>query len=461
MPLGYPQQGPSDPFDSSNNPDGYDICIECRDDAYFPTPGHLRHAEDHIARLEATWAENATSLAERRPSSPPSRDANPPLSPTLLGLSNLHFGTPPSNSILRDKPTVRSRSASPPTTYRTTQPTNQGDRRSETPPVLPRPAPNSDAVIHLTFPSSPASNPHTTSQLLNMLTFLARYTRPTSASPSSSPSPSSMSPRTRGSVSYSVYKPSQPPTVSRPLKVLLHSLDGYTETSVLALSYLMHTIPCSLPEAYLELQVQRERSFFVCPGDLGVLRRIEANLGCADRSRKERESRREREKALEAAASRAVHKDSIAESEKAEVGRSGNAAASGRWSKWPGSWRTGSLSIPGPVASVLGAVGATTMATAADLPPNPNSTATSVGSRPMEPSNSGSSTPMPKNLPPVLRRARALTSPILPSSVDHQAWLSDPRFDGSFPSRVLPHVYLGNLCVFPASPVLLKADLRH
>jgi dual specificity MAP kinase phosphatase len=29
--------------------------------------------------------------------------------------------------------------------------------------------------------------------------------------------------------------------------------------------------------------------------------------------------------------------------------------------------------------------------------------------------------------------------------VDHQTWFSDPRFDGSFPSRVLPFLYLGNL----------------
>jgi dual specificity MAP kinase phosphatase len=28
---------------------------------------------------------------------------------------------------------------------------------------------------------------------------------------------------------------------------------------------------------------------------------------------------------------------------------------------------------------------------------------------------------------------------------DHQSWFNDPRFDGSFPSRVLPFLYLGNL----------------
>jgi dual specificity MAP kinase phosphatase len=53
-----------------------------------------------------------------------------------------------------------------------------------------------------------------------------------------------------------------------------------------------------------------------------------------------------------------------------------------------------------------------------------------------------------------MRRPRACTSPLLPSLVDdHQVWFDDPRFDGSFPSRVLPFLYLGNLCVSSSSSV--------
>lgn len=44
-----------------------------------------------------------------------------------------------------------------------------------------------------------------------------------------------------------------------------------------------------------------------------------------------------------------------------------------------------------------------------------------------------------------VRRARASTSPMLPSFLDHETWFNDPKFDGSFPSRVLPFLYLGNL----------------
>lgn len=44
-----------------------------------------------------------------------------------------------------------------------------------------------------------------------------------------------------------------------------------------------------------------------------------------------------------------------------------------------------------------------------------------------------------------LRRPRANTLPSFIS--DHQTWFDDARFDGSFPSRVLPFLYLGNLYV--------------
>jgi len=53
--------------------------------------------------------------------------------------------------------------------------------------------------------------------------------------------------------------------------------------------------------------------------------------------------------------------------------------------------------------------------------------------------NYGSSTPTTRQL----RRPRANTLPSFIS--DHQTWFDDTRFDGSFPSRVLPFLYLGNL----------------
>jgi hypothetical protein len=46
---------------------------------------------------------------------------------------------------------------------------------------------------------------------------------------------------------------------------------------------------------------------------------------------------------------------------------------------------------------------------------------------------------------PGYRRQRASTMPMMPTFTDHQSWFNDPRFNGSFPSRVLPFLYLGDL----------------
>ena len=52
-----------------------------------------------------------------------------------------------------------------------------------------------------------------------------------------------------------IVAPRQNPTSTRPKKVLIYSSDGYTESSVLALSLLMKEMALDLPGAYLELQV--------------------------------------------------------------------------------------------------------------------------------------------------------------------------------------------------------------
>ena len=491
-----------DPFDSSWNPQGWDICIECRDDAYFPTPAHLRHAEEHIARLDAAWL-NRNSPS--RVASPPPRVASPqpmsssnrspsPMSPTLLGLSNLHVHN---GSTLRGSSRdtlIRSRSASPVFGEKRSSSQIATPRCPSTPSIQPRPPPNPSSIIHLAFPSSPSSNPHTTTQVLNMLAFLSRYADPQNYTQVPQNGNVSASKR-RGSLSVTLssssssltssyyYQPQPPMLYSRPLKILLHSIDGYTETSVLGLSYLMRNKRYSLPEAYLELQIERSRSFFVCPGDLGVLRRVESSLSSADneRRREEKLARREKERAAAVAAEArnaqaeghvittrnpklagdtpnssakgdgivpelsndtASPTTPLSSNPDARGNANGSNNTANRWGKWgPSSWKSGSLSLVTPVFGV----GLSTMASAAAgalAEPisqfGPSSAQT--GSVPSTPAASDSK-PLPAP-----GRARALTAPIsMPSRIDHNAWFTDPRFDGSFPSRVLPHLYLGNL----------------
>lgn len=56
-------------------------------------------------------------------------------------------------------------------------------------------------------------------------------------------------------------------------RILIHCSDGYTETSLLGLTWIMYHMKISLPEAYLYFQ--KKRSFFVYASDIPTLRRIE------------------------------------------------------------------------------------------------------------------------------------------------------------------------------------------
>ncbi|KAF8591163.1 hypothetical protein K439DRAFT_1562614 [Ramaria rubella] len=220
----------------------------------------------------------------------------------------------------------------------------------------PRPPPNANTIIHFSFPSAPPATQSTMAFLTPFLSFLQSV----------------------------LHRP-------RRCKVLIYSHDGYTESSVLALSLVMAEKRCSLPEAYLELQVARGRSFFVHQYDLGVLKRVEAKY------------------------SRVTDKEKQREAERAGRERWG-------WSTLMG--RSGTLSFGSSSAA---------------------SAASSVSSSSNSNGQLSSSIPTPSHNETPHRRARAQTSPLLPALVDHQSWFNDERFDGSFPSRVLPFLYLGNL----------------
>jgi dual specificity MAP kinase phosphatase len=86
----------------------------------------------------------------------------------------------------------------------------------------PRPPPNAAAIVYLPFPLLPIVD-----EMILLLDFLEKLLKPS---------------QLRGS--------------GRPAKVLIWSSDGYTESSVLALSLLMAMRGMTLPEAYLELQVR-------------------------------------------------------------------------------------------------------------------------------------------------------------------------------------------------------------
>ncbi|KAI0749280.1 hypothetical protein C8Q80DRAFT_1269183 [Daedaleopsis nitida] len=405
-----PEDEDEDAFDwRSNDPGqgyGFDLCIECHDYAPFPTSAHLRAAEEHIRLLEKRWIERCVSDMD---------------------------GVDPKDRL------------------------------------PPRPPPNATHVVHLPFPSSPASSVVTVNALLPFIQFLERLMQPADAAltfdaaneqlhphhgqspfdspsrhspssfmPSSLPPPSSFptsffpsSPQpsqshyTRVRSTSATYHPaSSPPTPvslsptstapvplrTRPAKILIYSADGYTESSVLALCILMATRGISLPEAYLALQVEKRRSFFVYQSDLGVLRRVETRL--------------EKDRAAQSQIQTPTH----------------NSPGPGQpqdsnWSRSLGHARSVTFANP-PVLNH-------------DHDPSDISTGVSapaavhpLRSRSDSEANAALATPLAA---PGRPRSKTMPPTRVPPWRDHQVWFNDPRFDGSFPSRVLPFLYLGNL----------------
>ncbi|KAI6025834.1 hypothetical protein F5J12DRAFT_903944 [Pisolithus orientalis] len=218
---------------------------------------------------------------------------------------------------------------------------------ADEPCIPPRPPPHPSAMVHLPFPSSQQAMP----SILNALFPLISWK---SAADTCKRTPLPANGNGRGS--YGARDPA-PLYNARPLKVLLYSSDGYTESSAPALCLLMVVKGLSLPEAYLELQME-----------VGLLKKVEARLGAGN--------------------------------------------GQGR----PRCYTYGSRDMSRGLVA----------------PSGHSATEISAGSE-----------MRPAVQPRTLRRPRASTLPaFIP---DHQSWFDDARFDGSFPSRVLPFLYLGNL----------------
>ncbi|KAH8822949.1 hypothetical protein DL96DRAFT_1559732 [Flagelloscypha sp. PMI_526] len=362
----YPDNLPGDGL-------GYDICIECHEGvANFPTPAQMRAAEEHLGRLEAMWVDHCVAGRERE-----------------YGAKSEDKG--------------------------------DGDGFWTVPP---RPPPNADNVIHIPFPSSPPSTVAGCKSMIDVLRWIERWLRPVKSvriplpepdnseedivvgpsDPTSSPgharrwsAVSSLFPSfingtpQQASRARSFTSPDPPPvglqhnrpspshhprfsSPTRPIKLLLYSSDGYTESSIPALTLLMCAKKLSLPEAYLELQVEKRRSFFVFGSEVSGLRGLESLI-------KNGEQQQQRQAPIRATGM-------------------GRPAAK-------------SISFAQPV-------------------PTPPKTAPPIEDPANSPTPTISEVTTPVPTPTPYRRPRATTSPATMFGMNHQAWFDDPRFDGSF-----------------------------
>lgn len=67
-------------------------------------------------------------------------------------------------------------------------------------------------------------------------------------------------------------------SLREPRKVLIHCTDGYTETSLLALAYIMYAESLTVHDAWIKLHTDKKRNFFAYDKDLNFLRYIESSL---------------------------------------------------------------------------------------------------------------------------------------------------------------------------------------
>lgn len=196
-------------------------------------------------------------------------------------------------------------------------------------------------------------------------------------------------------------------------RILVYCQDGYTESSIIVLAYIMSSLSVSLPEAYLHLQTNAKRSFFLYPADKPLLRRVDARLA-ADR----------KAQAIKLVSSPPPSPHSAMPHSPSSS--SSSLALSSRWK----SWGFGAKDT----ASQVGGSSTTSTTT--------TTTATAVG---VVSASAGNAKQDQRNTVEVAREMLAVEEQGgTKESQDAKIWFDDRRFDG-FPSRILEFLYLGNL----------------
>lgn len=64
----------------------------------------------------------------------------------------------------------------------------------------------------------------------------------------------------------------------RSQKILIHCSDGYTESSLLGLAYMMYAEGLPVHEAWIKLHCEKGRNFFAYPSDVALLRAIQPRI---------------------------------------------------------------------------------------------------------------------------------------------------------------------------------------
>jgi hypothetical protein len=243
-------------------------------------------------------------------------------------------------------------------------------------------------------------------------------------------------------------------------RILIHCADGYTETSMLALSWIMYKERLRLPGAYLHLQ--ELRSFFVYSSDVEILQRVEKKILEPSNTR---EHKRKRE-------------ETTGQEEIEQLSIGGAAQTPGMCNRKPSIDDKNVDTVKKEPVMVDDDEDDETDLISSEDEPEDHATAVATDRRQLfddtymsqVPKHLTSSTAMDTDhrndvdeVIPILDTHRTAQGGG-PSSLDCEPeeikvqypWFYSERFEGSFPSRILPFLYLGNLN-HATNPKVLKA----
>ena len=131
---------------------------------------------------------------------------------------------------------------------------------------------SNDSLQHLEFPSSGSIMPPTWSHteidgLMETCQWIYKL-----ANPEMTPDPSDDGEQDgEGDIPMRILSP-------RPRHILIHCADGYTETTLLGLTYFMYTECIPVHEAWIRLHCERKRNFFAYPSDVALLSTIQPRI---------------------------------------------------------------------------------------------------------------------------------------------------------------------------------------
>ncbi|KAF9564979.1 tyrosine/serine/threonine protein phosphatase pps1 [Mortierella alpina] len=283
----------------------------------------------------------------------------------------------------------------------------------------------------------------------------------------------------------SVTAPSKSTSVQH--QVLIHCVDGYTETALLALCVVMIHYELSLAEAYIKLQTDLGRSFFVYPNDAIVMLEVESQVW--HRILLERTEREASAKLRAAAAAAPAPAPATTSTGSIEGGGSTPVAVTSTTiSAVPSTFEETqdgmSSSTPtsgvSSLSSSMSSSSSTFFASLMNMsnqppsqdPPSEPPQPMDEDGNPIPSSFSATSSDdthttmvmttamtMMEGIEPMPDRDQELSIQrpfVQPGHEDKFEWFYHPEFEGSFPSRILPFLYLGNLA-HASNPGLLKS----